>query len=173
MPKVEPRVILLVQDIVFDSKIGIWKYDCKQGNLNSVCSAFTNSIILYYAWSTFAATAYVFSGLFLQWCCYSHNTRYYYCSIQNCFLNSFCISFRDVLPLEWRERYYAHNESNVDYSRLCSIIQKRVFSTPNNLTLFSDNTFGGIGHKQVSLFLVLSYAILLNRQMRSTVSFWR
>ena len=62
--------------------------------------------------------------------------------------------------------------TTVDYNTLCSSLMNVIESSTNNLTLLSVNTRGGLGHIHVSLFLSVSYAILLKRQLHSKVIYY-
>lgn len=82
----------------------------------------------------------------------------------------------DAASIPVTTRYYSWNDGRgidlmcawpVDYNRLCKAVLRKVKSTPNNLTLLSVNTVGGLGHMHVSLLLSMAFAILLNRQLRS------
>ena len=58
-------------------------------------------------------------------------------------------------------------DCHVDYNKICSILRSELEYSDSNFTLLSVNTRGGLGHKQVSLFLSVTYALLLRRPLRS------
>ena len=63
--------------------------------------------------------------------------------------------------------YYPWNDG-VDYTKLCRLVRARV-SKPDTYYIISSNINGGIGHKYLSIFYSLTYAILLERRFLSNL----
>lgn len=62
-------------------------------------------------------------------------------------------------------RYFPWNDSK-NYSNLCNIILKRITQN-GTYYIISGSLIGGIGHKYLSVFYSLTYAILLGRRFLS------
>lgn len=62
-----------------------------------------------------------------------------------------------------------HILSHVDYQERCEAV-RQVLSTNTSLFIHQNSIGGGLGHKYLSLQYSLSYALILGRQYRSTVS---
>ena len=59
--------------------------------------------------------------------------------------------------------------SSQDYDRLCHILVNRLNTSSSGYTLTLNANRGGLGHKQVSFMLGISYALLLGRRLQSRV----
>ena len=59
--------------------------------------------------------------------------------------------------------------SSQDYDRLCHILVNRLNTSSSGYTLTLNANRGGLGHKQVSFMLGISYALLLGRRLQSGV----
>ena len=56
-----------------------------------------------------------------------------------------------------------------DYDRLCHILVNQLNTSSSGYTLTLNANRGGLGHKQVSFMLGISYALLLGRRLQSGV----
>ena len=59
--------------------------------------------------------------------------------------------------------------SSQDYDRLCHILVNQLNTSSSGYTLTLNANRGGLGHKQVSFMLGISYALLLGRRLQSGV----